>query len=417
MNYSEPVANPSSTKPIKTFNDPVHGFISVEDELISHIIELPLFQRLRRITQLGLTNIVYPGANHNRFQHALGATHLMRKAIAVLRSKGIAISDDDERAAKIAILLHDIGHGPFSHALESTIVNGVGHEQISLMVMDGLNRELGGQLTNAIDIYTGRHPVKFLHQLVSSQLDIDRLDYLKRDSFFTGVSEGDIGAERLIQMMAVHNGSLAIEAKGIHSLEQFLLARRLMYWQVYFHKTVVSAEFLLMNILTLARESRVAAHSLNLHYFLTNTDTLSAENSSVWLPRFLALDDFDVVAAVKQWSDGENKVLAYMCRQLTNRRLLKVKPLSKPLSETKIAEMRARLAKQLGWNESEAASLLFQKSLTTKAYDPENEKINVLGKDGTLQDISKAATIFRFSDMETTETKHSLYHPADFAVA
>lgn len=412
------MTQPSKSKSIKAFNDPVYGFITIEDDLIFRLIEHADFQRLRRISQLGLTTLVYSGANHSRFQHALGAMNLMKNAISVLRSKGVEISSDEERGAMIAILLHDIGHGPFSHALENTIVKGVNHEQISLMIMNKLNNEFDGQLTLAIDIYTGKYPVKFLHQLVSSQLDTDRLDYLKRDSFFTGVSEGVIGSERLIKMMTVHEDNLAIEAKGIYSLEKFLLARRLMYWQVYLHKTVVSAEFLLMNILLRAREiyrsGKTVIGSESLLYFLSRDAELSEANRSEWLPHFLRLDDFDVMSAVKQWAFEDNVVLRSMCERLINRDLLKIKVLDTPLDRIALHKRRENLATTLGWTADDAAYLIFQKSLTNTAYDPEHERITVLFKDGTAKDISEAATIFRFASLETAETKHFLYYPAGF---
>lgn len=398
---------------LKTFNDPIYGFISIQDPLIYKLIEHPSFQRLRRISQLGLTNLVYGGANHSRFQHALGAMNLMRSAIDVLRAKGIEISAEEEQASKAAILLHDIGHGPFSHALENTIVRGINHERIGLTIMKRLNEEFDGELTLAISIFGGEHPKKFLHQLVSSQLDTDRLDYLKRDSFFTGVSEGVVGSERIIKMLTVHNGELAVEAKGLYSLEKFLIARRLMYWQVYLHKTVVSAEFLLMQILIRAKEQYKKGLKLpateSLQFFL-EAEHLTPEDTN-WLSHFLKLDDYDIFSSIKQWIRSEDHVLSELCERLINRRLLKVKIVEHPLDAAIIDELRDEVAAELGWTSEEAVYLLFQNSLTNTAYNPESERINVLWKDGSVQDISEAASIFRFSSLEAQETKHYLYYP------
>lgn len=407
-------------KTLKTFNDPVYGFITIDDQLIFDLIEHPDFQRLRRITQLGLTNLVYGGANHSRFQHAIGAMNLMRSAIQTLRAKGISISTEEELAAKAAILLHDIGHGPFSHALENTIVKGINHESVGLQVMQNLNDEFKGKLSLAIDIFTGKYPVPFLHQLVSSQLDTDRLDYLKRDSFFTGVSEGVIGSERIIKMLTVHNGNLAVEAKGIYSLEKFLIARRLMYWQVYLHKTVVSAEFLLMQILVRANELFRNGEHLNcspsLAYFLSRSEPCTLAKSALWLPYFLKLDDVDILSAIKLWCDCEDKLLALMCSRLINRRLLKVRVLHSPLSDGQLDELRHKAMNQLGLTYSEVSYLCFQRALSTVAYTPEDDAITVLFKDGEARDISQAASIFRFSSLEASERKYYLYYPPEITV-
>lgn len=405
-----------NTNSIKTFNDPIYGFITIDDPLIFWLIEHPHFQRLRRITQLGLTNLVYSGANHSRFQHALGAMNLMRNAIATLRSKGISISDHEERAAKAAILLHDIGHGPFSHALENTIVKGVHHEDIGLRIMRDLNEELNGELDLAIDIYTGKYPVPFLHQLVSSQLDTDRLDYLKRDSFFTGVSEGVIGSERIIKMLTVHNGNLAVESKGIYSLEKFLIARRLMYWQVYLHKTVVSAEFTLMNVLLRAKELLSQGVELecspDLKYFLKASGNFDLSESD-WLQRFLRLDDYDILFNMKRWTQCSDRVLSDLCLKLIDRDLLKVRQLSKPLTSDELAVIQQTAAERLGWTMDEIKYVVFQKSLSTTAYSQVNSRIEISHKDGTSTDLSEAAGVFRFASLEANETKHFLYFPDD----
>jgi len=402
-------------KTLKTFNDPVYGFITVDNPLIFKLIEHPHFQRLRRITQLGLTNLVYGGANHSRFQHAIGAMNLMRSAISTLRSKGVEISEEEEIAAKAAILLHDIGHGPYSHALENTIVQGVNHESIGLQIMHNLNEEFGGDLTLAIEIYTGQYPVQFLHQLVSSQLDTDRLDYLKRDSFFTGVSEGVIGSERIIKMLTVHNGNLAVEAKGVYSLEKFLIARRLMYWQVYLHKTVVSAEYLLMNILLRAKELMAQGSELDasasLKFLLKNNEEFRLNDSEVWLKHFLKLDDFDILYSMKQWIDADDKIISEMCRRLINRQLLKVKQLDNSLSETELESWRKKASKHYQVSLKDARYYVFQNSISNSAYSAGDESINILYKDGTARDISEAASIFRFSSLEAHETKHFIYFP------
>ena len=407
--------NPNKAKSLKTLNDPIHGFISIEDQLIFTLIEHPHFQRLRRISQLGLTNLVYGGANHSRFQHALGAMHLMKQAIQVLRNKGVSISDEEEQASKAAILLHDIGHGPYSHALENTLVKGINHEQISLQVMLDLNEELDGALEMAIKIYRDEYPVKFLHQLVSSQLDTDRLDYLKRDSFFTGVSEGVIGSERIIKMLTVHNGQIAVEAKGIYSLEKFLIARRLMYWQVYLHKTVLSAEFLLMKILERAQElahrGDMITSSPSLGFFISAKAPFSAEDHSEWMPLFLELDDTDVLHAIKQWQNHEDPVLSELCQRLIQRRLLKVKSIPEPLSESEMKDLLNETAKGMGWSPEDSGYICFQERLLNIAYSTEEERINILYKDGTVKDISQAASIFRFASLEAQESKQYLYHP------
>lgn len=418
---AEPKNDQAKVRPLKTFNDPVYGFITIDDELIFQLIEHPYFQRLRRISQLGLTNLVYSGANHTRFQHAIGAMNLMKSAISVLRSKGIEVSSEEEQGAKAAILLHDIGHGPFSHALENTIVEAATHEAIGLLIMQKLNEQFDGALDLAIAIYKGDYHRQFLHQLVSSQLDTDRLDYLKRDSFFTGVSEGIIGSERLIKMMTIHDGSLAIEAKGIYSLEKFLLARRLMYWQVYLHKTVLSAEFMLMNILLLAKElatsGEIAPPAGPLGYLLSNQQEEKMRVDEAWLQQFLSIDDLDVMYMIKQWSNCNHPVLSKICKMLINRRLLKTKMLTQPLATDELKALQAKLATQLKISVDDASYLLFQKSLSNQAYEPKNAQISVKYKDGTTADIAEAATLFRFTHLEHAETKHYLYFPADFDLA
>lgn len=404
-----------SIKTIKTFNDPIYGFITITDPLLFQIIEHPYFQRLRRIAQLGLTNLVYSGANHSRFQHALGAMNLMHNAISVLRSKGVDINDEEEQAAKIAILLHDIGHGPFSHALENTIVKGIDHEAISAMVFKKLNKEFDGRLEMAYSIYQGSYPKSFLHELVSSQLDVDRLDYLKRDSFFTGVSEGVIGSDRIIKMMTVVDGKLAVEAKGIYSLEKFLVARRLMYWQVYLHKTVLSAEFMLMNLLIRAQEvfdDEVArACSPALASLLKHGG--SHDDEGAWLENFLQLDDFDVHFAIKQWRNVSDEVLAELSRRLMDRELLKTRMSDVTFDAAKINEWRADFMQKQNAGKALSEYLIFQKHVDTNAYDSKNESINIFYKDQSVRELTEAANIFKFASLETRERKHFLYYPKE----
>ncbi|GAB5539064.1 MAG: HD domain-containing protein [Salibacteraceae bacterium] len=413
------MSSTTKSKSLKTFNDPIYGFITIDDELIFQLLEHPSFQRLRRISQLGLTNLVYSGANHSRFQHALGALNLMKSAINVLRTKGQDISKEDEQGALIAIMLHDVGHGPFSHALEKSIVSGLHHEELSLRIMRQLNDEFGGQLSRAIEIYQGTYPLKFLHQLVSSQLDVDRLDYLKRDSFFTGVSEGSIGSERLIKMMCIHQGELAIEAKALYSLEKFLLSRRLMYWQVYLHKAVLSAEFLLMNILTRARnlvQSKEAIWTSETVRFFLENDPKKTTNSAQWISKFLLLDDNDIMFHIKVWCTANDRVLADLCQRLVKRRLLKVKVLNQPLSANEVSEYKRIVADKLNLTDEETSFYLFQKTMTNTAYNTSKNRINVMYKSGEVKDISEAANLFQFTSMEAAETKHFLYYPEGISV-
>lgn len=396
----------------KTFNDPVYGFISINDPLIFQLVDLPVFQRLRRISQLGLTHLVYSGATHSRFQHALGAMWLVKSALAALKAKGVNITEEEEQATKIAVLLHDIGHGPFSHALEGALVSKLSHEQVGHAVVEQLNHELRGALDLAIAIMRGQHTTKFLHQLVSSQLDVDRLDYLRRDSFFTGVSEGTVGAERIIKMLNVSEDELVVEEKALYSIEQFLMARRLMYWQVYLHKTVLSAEFLLLNVVLRARQLRQrgveVSASKSLAVFLNSADELPAD----WISDFLQVDDVDVMSAIKNWTTHTDKVLAELCSRLVNRRLLKTQALAEPLSEVELEKQRQTVAQRTGWTAEECSYLVFQKSLSSRAYNPAEERIKVLRKDGTVCDIADLAAILEFPTLHRQEWKNYLYFPA-----
>jgi uncharacterized protein len=366
----------------KIINDPVHGFITIDDELVAQIIAHPYYQRLRRIQQMALASLVYPGAVHTRLHHSLGAYHLMCIALSELKSKGINISKAEEQAAKIAILLHDIGHGPFSHALENVLIEGVHHEEISLMLIDALNQQLDGRLQLALEIFKGSYPKKFLHQLVSGQLDMDRLDYLSRDSFFSGVSEGVVGYDRILKMLAVHEGELVVEEKAIYSTEKFLVARRLMYWQVYLHKTVLCAEQMLQRIIKRARLVGAATHEPLQQFLQPGSQAFDVE-------AFCRLDDYDVHLAMKQWCNHSDKVLSYLCNGIINRRLLKVQYSSVPAAPALLEEKLQLVQKSLGLSSEDAGWLVFTGEAVSRTYNFEDEHIRILFKDGTVKDISE----------------------------
>jgi uncharacterized protein len=372
----------------KIINDPVYGFITIDHPLILQIISHPWYQRLRNIHQMAFAHLVYPGAVHSRLHHSLGAYHLMSNALSELKSKGIDISAEEELGAKIAILLHDIGHGPFSHALEQELITDVHHETISILLMEKLNEQFEGQLKTAIEIFTNKHPKNFLHQLVSGQLDVDRLDYLNRDSFFTGVAEGVIGYDRIIKMLTVTNGELVVEEKAIYSIEKFLVSRRLMYWQVYLHKTVVSAEQTLQKILQRAKEIKAIAPSPFLNIFLNPDDNKNATIND-WLPEFCQLDDYDVMGAVKYWQLHPDIILSTLCRCLVERNLLKVKLQAEPFDEVFVKEKIKEVCHKLSINEKEAMYFVFTGEASNTTYNPKDESINILFKDGTIKDISK----------------------------
>ncbi len=366
----------------KIINDPVYGFITIDDELINQVIAHPYYQRLRRINQMAMANLVYPGAVHSRLHHSLGAYHLMSNALNELKSKGTEITPAEEQAAKIAILLHDIGHGPFSHALEHVLVEGMHHEKISLMIIQELNKQFNGQLELALKIFTDQHPKKFLFQLVSGQLDVDRMDYLNRDSFFTGVNEGVIGYDRILKMLTVHNGELMVEEKGIYSIEKFLVARRLMYWQVYLHKTVLCAEQMLKRIIK--RAKYLKATTL---YPLNNF--INSPMETVTLDEFCNLDDYDVLAAIKGWSHHEDKILSGLCKGIINRQLLKVQYFGTPVEESLVKEKITEACVKLGLNPEEAGWLVFTGEVASSTYNLEEEHIHILFKDGVVKDISE----------------------------
>ena len=408
----------TSSNKNKIFNDPIYGFVNIPDELHFDIIEHPYFQRLRRIKQVSMTNLVYPGANHTRFAHSLGAMHLMRRAIQLLRGKGYDITDEELEAASLAILLHDSGHGPFSHTLENSIVQGISHEDLSLMVMQKFNEIHNGGLDKAIQMFKGEYEKGFLTKLISSQLDVDRIDYLKRDSFFTGVAEGSVNAERLLEMMeVVGNGNeLAIEAKGIYSVESFLVARRIMYWQVYMHKAVLSAEYMLRNILKRAKmlsQERDLFATPALSFFLKNQNPFESDDPDAVLDKFCQLDDFDVMTAVKAWCDDEDRVLSELCRRLTNRHLFKIEMREGEFDPNYIEDIRNKIAKLYGWTLEEADFALLQGISSNHAYHPKKPAINILYKDGTMKDISEASDQLNISVLSQPVVKHFICYPKE----
>jgi HD superfamily phosphohydrolase len=402
----------STTNKLKILNDPIYGFITIPNELIFDLLEHPYFQRLRRISQLGLTSLVYPGAYHTRFHHALGAMHLMGKAVRILRSKGHTISKSEEEAVYIAILLHDIGHSPFSHALENSLVPGIKHEKLSLEFMKVLNKEFEGKLDLAIQIFTNEYHKKFLYQLISSQLDMDRLDYLRRDCFYTGVSEGQVNAERLITMLNVSEDNLVVDAKGIYSVEKFLVARRLMYWQVYLHKTVLSAEFILIRILRRAKEVYEPKLSMPevLRPFLSGD---LPESYQELLPHYARLDDYDLMGAIKEWSLNGEPLLKMLCERLLSRNLLGVKVSDSPFGQKKMAEYLERTTELFGFSEAEARYLVFSETMSNHAYSDAKQNIKLLYKNGKTKDIAKAADLLNISALTKRVNKHFLFYPKE----
>ncbi|CAM1368554.1 HD domain-containing protein [Tenacibaculum xiamenense] len=401
------------TNKLKILNDPVYGLISIPNSLIFDIIEHPYFQRLRRVTQMGLSNLVYPGANHTRFHHAIGCMYLMQKAIRVLRSKNVGISDEESKATCIAILLHDIGHGAFSHALEHSIVSGISHEEISLKFMRALNVEFNGKLDLAIEIFEGKYHKKFLCQLISSQLDIDRLDYLKRDSFYTGVAEGNISSERIITMMNVVDGELVIEQKGIYSVEKFIIARRLMYWQVYLHKTGLVAENILVNLLKRAKELASKGVELfaskALTYFLYNE--INDENfSDDTLETFARLDDYDVLLAIKEWISHDDYVLSSLSKMIIHRNLLKIELQEKPFTESYQNKIKAKFKEELNLSDSELEYFVFSSHIRNQAYNTE-KPIIIYTKKGKLKDLAKASDQLNVQVLTKQVNKYYMCYP------
>lgn len=399
---------------LKIFNDPIYGFITIPNSLIFDIIQHKYFQRLRRISQMGLSYLVYPGAHHTRFHHALGSMHLMQNAINVLRFKGVVISDDEENGLLIAILLHDIGHGPFSHAMEHSIVNDISHEEISLRFMEDLNAEFNGSLTLAISIFKGEYPRKFMCQLISSQLDMDRADYLKRDSFYTGVAEGNINSERLITMLNVVKDELAIEEKGIYSIEKFLVARRFMYWQVYLHKTGLVAEQLLTRILKRAKELVSTGTELNcskaLLYFL-NSERGGDQFNNKTLTVFAQLDDYDIVSAMKDWQNHDDFVLSNLCEMIINRDLLKIKLKDKPIKTSELIAQSNLFMDKYKISKTEADYFVFKGKISNQAYQNKKQQINILLKSGKIKDIVKVSSHLDLKGLSNPVTKYYMCYP------
>lgn len=409
----------------KIINDPVFGFITIQSEFIYDLIEHPFLQRLRRIKQLGLSSIVFPGVNHTRFEHAIGAVHLMRLAISGLIMKGVEISDDEAEAVTAAILLHDIGHGPFSHALEHSLVEGISHEMISLLLMEELNRQFNGRLEMAIQIFKNEYPKRFLHQLVASQLDVDRLDYLRRDSFFSGVTEGMIGSDRIIKMLNVRNDGLVIEHKGIYSIEKFLISRRLMYWQVYLHKTVLSAENMLVKVLQRAKTLVMQGHDLfatpALKVFMGQKITWGSfkeqtfANEKSLLDLFVELDDSDLISAMKQWQYHDDKILAYLAGAVINRKLFRIRIQNTPFSDEEISGLKNRITDRWGLDGSELDYFLIHDSISNFAYTSGSDKINILMKDGRVQEINEASDV-NLSSLLQTVRKYFVCYPKELDI-
>ena len=404
----------SQINKLKILNDPIYGFITIPNPFIYDLVQHPYFQRLRRISQMGLSYLVYPGAHHTRFHHALGCMHIMQKAIEVLRFKGILISDEEENALLIAILLHDIGHGPFSHAMEHSIVEDVNHEAISLLFMNKLNEEFDGKLSLAIQIFKGEYHRKFMLQLISSQLDMDRMDYLKRDSFYSGVAEGNISSDRLIQMMTVVDDRLVIEEKGIYSVEKFLMARRLMYWQVYFHKTSLVAELILTKVLKRAKELTqkgiVLPCSEPLLFFMQNKVELATFNNET-LDKFAQLDDFDIISALKSWLNNDDFILSSLSKMIINRDLLKIKLNNEKFSKEVLQDSIVAFSKGNNISIQEANYFVFKGKIKNQAYSIEAEPIRILKKDMTVEDVVEVSDQLNLKSISKQVTKYYMCFP------
>ena len=400
----------------KIINDPIYGFVKLDKGIITDLIDHPYFQRLRKIAQLGLSYLVYPGAHHTRFHHAIGCMHLMNKAINQIRNKGHEITEDEAEALKIAILLHDIGHGPFSHALEHSIASNISHEHLSLLFMQRLNEQFNGKLSLAIEIFKNKHPKQFLHQLVSSQLDMDRLDYLKRDSFFSGVTEGNIGTERIINMLDVVDDKLVVEEKGIYSIEKFLIARRLMYWQVYLHKTVVSAENMLIKTLQRAKEllneGKEVYTNPYLGEFLKNNYTITNfENNTKLLNDFAELDDFDIYSSLKYWKNNPDFVLSSLSKMILNRKLLKIKVQNTAFTASEIESEIDTVKQHYNITKQEAKYFIFSDKVSNSTYNIEKANINILMKNTDVIDITSASGQFNIDALKKTINKYFLCYP------
>lgn len=404
----------SQINKLKILNDPIYGFITIPNPLLYDLIQHPYFQRLRRISQMGLSYLVYPGAHHTRFHHALGCMHMMQKAIEVLKFKEVQISKEEENALLIAILLHDIGHGPFSHAMEHSIVEDVNHEAISLLFMNKLNAEFNGQLSLAIQVFKGEYHRKFMLQLISSQLDMDRMDYLKRDSFYTGVAEGNINSDRLIQMLNVVDDVLVMEEKAIYSIEKFLMARRLMYWQAYLHKTSLVAELILTKALKRAKELTIKGVSLPssqaLLFFMNNKIELNGFSDSV-LDKFSQLDDFDIISALKEWQNHDDFILSSLSKMIINRDLLKIKLSSEKFPTEEMHQLLERFSKQNAVSIQDAHYFIFKGKIKNQAYSKEAEPIHILKKDKTIEDVVEASDQLNLKALSKPVTKYYICYP------
>ena len=403
----------------KIINDPIYGFISIHFNIIWKLIEHPNFQRLRRISQLGLSSLVYPGANHSRFHHAIGAMHLMNRAIETLKHKGVTISKKEHESSLIAILLHDIGHGPFSHALENTIVNNISHEQISLMFMHKLNVEFKGKLSLAISIFKKKYKKKFLFQLISSQLDVDRLDYLNRDSFYSGVNEGIINYNRIITMLNVYNNELVVDYKGIHSIEKFIIARKLMYWQVYLHKTVLSAEYTLMYILRRAKALATSDHAIfstkAFKTFLYEKKDITSNffEKKQLLHHFALLDDYDILSSIKEWCNSDDKVLSLLSNKIIKRELLKVSKIEPKDKSLQLKKLREIAMKIFNINRKEVQYLVFPISVENETYNLIEDEITLLKKDMTIVKLSEIKHEFNINTKNARIIKHYICYPKE----
>jgi HD superfamily phosphohydrolase len=412
-----------SSNKLKIVNDPVYGFISIPGEFIYDVIQHPWLQRMRNIRQLGLTSLVYPGATHSRFQHALGAMHLTTMAIETLRTKGVKISTDEEEATLLAILLHDTGHGPFSHALENSIINGIKHEEISLLLMNSMNEHFNGRLTLAIEIFKGTYSRNFFHELIAGQVDMDRLDYLRRDSFFTGVIEGSVGSDRIIRMLNVADGSLVIDEKGIYSLEKFLIARRLMYWQVYMHKTVLSAESMLVKVLNRARELAQAGADVYaspaLRFFLYNTIGPSDISGTGAFPQkvvaanFTRLDDSDILVSVKYWADSSDKVLSKLSERIIQRDLLAIELRDEPFETGRVEDLKAMFINKYGFSADLAGYFIFTGKISNLAYAPDEPAVRILSKTVGVSGIRTFSDITDHGFFSERVTKYFLCYPKE----
>lgn len=404
----------SQINKLKILNDPIYGFITIPNTLIYDLIQHPYFQRLRRISQMGMSYLVYPGAHHTRFHHALGCMHIMQKAVQTLKFKGVEISEEEENALYVAILLHDIGHGPFSHALENSVVEEVHHEELSLLFMEQLNTEFNGKLALAIQVFKGEYHRKFMLQLISSQLDMDRMDYLKRDSFYSGVNEGNVNSERLIQMLNVQDDVLVMEEKGIYSIEKFLMARRLMYWQAYLHKTSVVAELTLTKILKRAKELAIKGEVLFgspfLLFFLNNKIELNQIDKTI-LDKFSNLDDYDVLGAIKQWQYHDDFVLSSLSKMIINRNLLKIELSEDKINKIKYLELKEKYSKQYNLSDKEIEYFVFKGKIKNEAYSKSSEPIRILKKDKTIETVVEASDQMHLKALSKTVTKYFICYP------